>query len=196
MSSSVSALFQPLRVGTTDLQHRVVMAPLTRLRANKDHVHGELAKTYYAQRSSVPGTLIISEATLIAPQAGGYTNVPGIWNDAQIAGWKTVCVSPRPTTTVCTEFTAQRLRMPFTPTALTSSSNLGPLDVLPILPSSGRKVALISSPPALSPSITAGLVPATESRLSRANLRLRRLKNTLNCTPRRRATLSRQASTA
>ncbi|KAI9459254.1 putative NADPH2 dehydrogenase chain OYE2 [Lactarius psammicola] len=90
MSSSVSALFKPLRVGTTDLQHRIVMAPLTRLRANKDHVHGELAKTYYAQRSSVPGTLIISEGTLIAPQAAGYTNVPGIWNDAQIAGWKTI----------------------------------------------------------------------------------------------------------
>jgi len=90
MSSSVSALFQPLRVGITDLQHRVVMAPLTRLRANKDHVHGELAKTYYAQRSSVPGTLIVSEATFIAPQAAGYANVPGIWNAEQIAGWKAV----------------------------------------------------------------------------------------------------------
>ncbi|KAH9039321.1 putative NADPH2 dehydrogenase chain OYE2 [Lactarius pseudohatsudake] len=90
MSSSVSALFQPLRVGTTDLQHRVVMAPLTRLRANKDHVHGELAKTYYAQRSGVPGTLIIAEATFIAPQAAGYANMPGIWNDAQIAGWKPI----------------------------------------------------------------------------------------------------------
>ncbi|KAF8270075.1 putative NADPH2 dehydrogenase chain OYE2 [Lactarius quietus] len=90
MSSSVSALFQPLRVGITDLQHRVVMAPLTRFRADKDHVHGELAKTYYAQRSSVPGTLIITEATFIAPQAAGYANAPGIWNGAQIAGWKTV----------------------------------------------------------------------------------------------------------
>jgi NADPH2 dehydrogenase len=49
MSSSVSALFQPLCVEITDLQHRIVMTPLTRLRANKDHVHGELAKTYYAQ---------------------------------------------------------------------------------------------------------------------------------------------------
>ena len=92
MSSSTSALFQPLRVGNTDLQHRVVMAPLTRIRANKDHVHGELAKTYYSQRSSVPGTLLITEATFIAPQAAGFTNVPGIWNDAQIAGWKSVSV--------------------------------------------------------------------------------------------------------
>ena len=91
MSSSASSLFQPLRVGTIDLQHRVVMAPLTRLRANKNYIHGELAKTYYTQRSSVPGTLIISEATFIAPQAAGYANMPGIWSDAQIAGWKPVC---------------------------------------------------------------------------------------------------------
>ncbi|KAH9177322.1 putative NADPH2 dehydrogenase chain OYE2 [Lactarius sanguifluus] len=95
--SSVSSLFQPIRVGTIDLQHRVVMAPLTRNRANKDHVHGELAKTYYTQRSGVPGTLIITEATFIAPQAGGYPNVPGIWNDAQVAAWKAVCVFLRST---------------------------------------------------------------------------------------------------
>jgi len=67
-----------------------VMAPLTRYRANKDHVHGELAKTYYTQRSSVPGTLIITEGTFIAPQAAGYRNVPGIWDDAQIAAWKEI----------------------------------------------------------------------------------------------------------
>jgi NADPH2 dehydrogenase len=81
-----------LPVGAINVGHRVVMAPLTRFRANKDHVHGELAKTYYAQRATVPGTLIVSEAAVIAAQAGGYANVPGIWNDAQIAGWKTVRV--------------------------------------------------------------------------------------------------------
>ena len=89
-SESVSALFKPLRVGAMNLQHRVVMAPLTRFRANKDHVHGELAKKYYSQRSSIPGSLIISEGTVIAPQGGGYPNVPGIWSNAQIAAWKAV----------------------------------------------------------------------------------------------------------
>ena len=74
------------------------MAPLTRYRADKDHVHGELAKTYYAQRSRVPGTLIVTEATFIAPQAAGHENVPGIWSAAQIAGWKSVGVFPYPTT--------------------------------------------------------------------------------------------------
>jgi len=90
MSSSASALFQPLSVGAINLRHRIVMAPLTRFRANKHHVHGELAKTYYEQRASVPGTLIITEGTIIGPQAGGYANVPGIWNDAQIAAWKAI----------------------------------------------------------------------------------------------------------
>jgi NADPH2 dehydrogenase len=73
-----------------NLQHRVVMAPLTRFRANKDHIPSVLAETYYSQRSTVPGTLLVTEATFIAPQAAGYPNVPGIWNDAQIAGWKAV----------------------------------------------------------------------------------------------------------
>jgi NADPH2 dehydrogenase len=45
---------------------------------------------YYAQRASVPGTLLITEATFIAPQAGGYDNAPGIWSKEQITGWKTV----------------------------------------------------------------------------------------------------------
>jgi len=93
MSSSASALFRPLPVGAVNVGHRVVMAPLTRFRASKDHVHGELAETYYTQRASVPGTLLVTEATFIAPRAGGYANAPGIWSGAQIAGWKAVRTS-------------------------------------------------------------------------------------------------------
>ena len=93
MSSSVPALFRPLRVGITDLHHHVVMAPLTRLRTNEDHVLGELSRKHYAQLSIIPETLIISEATFIAPQAAGYANASGIWNAARIVGWKTVRVS-------------------------------------------------------------------------------------------------------
>ncbi|OSX62236.1 hypothetical protein POSPLADRAFT_1056819 [Postia placenta MAD-698-R-SB12] len=86
----VPKLFQPTKVGTSILSHRVVLAPLTRFRADKAHVHGDLAVEYYAQRASVPGTLLITEATFIAAKAGGYDNVPGIWNDEQVAGWKRV----------------------------------------------------------------------------------------------------------
>ena len=85
--SSIPKLFQPIRVGTADLQHRVVMAPMARFRADAQHVHGPLALEYYKQRTSVPGTLAITEGTIIAVRAGGYRNVPGIWSDEQISGW-------------------------------------------------------------------------------------------------------------
>jgi len=90
MAASLPKLFQPIRIGTTSLQHRVVLAPMTRCRANAQHVHGPLAVEYYKQRTSVPGTLAITEATLIAARAGGFNNAPGIWSDEQIAGWKPV----------------------------------------------------------------------------------------------------------
>jgi len=67
------------------------MAPLTRVRANAEHVQLPHTATYYSQRGSVPGTLLIAEATLIAPRAGGHPNVPGIWSDEQIVAWKKVC---------------------------------------------------------------------------------------------------------
>jgi NADPH2 dehydrogenase len=84
-------LFSPLQVGELTLQHRVVMAPLTRFRADKDHVHSNgLGIEYYEQRAESPGTLILSEGVLVAAEAGGSDNVPGIWSDAQIAAWKKV----------------------------------------------------------------------------------------------------------
>ena len=87
MSSYIPKLFQPTRVGTANLQHRVVMAPMTRLRANAQHVEGPIAVEYYKQRTSIPGTLAITGGTVIAAQAGGYRNITGIWNDEQIKGW-------------------------------------------------------------------------------------------------------------
>ncbi|VDB93775.1 unnamed protein product [Peniophora sp. CBMAI 1063] len=90
ISQTTPKLFQPMKVGNTDLKHRIVLAPLTRFRADDNHVHTDLAIEYYAQRASSPGTLLITEATFIAPQAGGYPNAPGIWNDAQIAAWKKI----------------------------------------------------------------------------------------------------------
>ncbi|VDB93763.1 unnamed protein product [Peniophora sp. CBMAI 1063] len=94
MSSSTSqlapTLFTPIRVGNMHLQHRIVLAPLTRYRAIDDYVPSDIAVDYYAQRASTPGTLLITEATTIAPRAVGYFNVPGIWNNAQIAAWKKV----------------------------------------------------------------------------------------------------------
>lgn len=88
MSASVPKLFQPTKVGRVNLKHRVVMAPLTRYRADEQHVHTDLGVEYYSQRGSTPGTLLITEATFIAAKAGGYANVPALETDAQVVAWK------------------------------------------------------------------------------------------------------------
>ncbi|KAL2802078.1 FMN-linked oxidoreductase [Aspergillus granulosus] len=84
-------LFKPLKIGNIQVQHRVGMAPLTRLRATVNRVPTAMMKEYYSQRASVPGTLIITEGTMISPAAaGGFPQAPGIWNDAQIAAWRLI----------------------------------------------------------------------------------------------------------
>jgi N-ethylmaleimide reductase len=81
-----SDLFDPVVLGPYTLANRIVMAPLTRSRADDEGVPGELQATYYAQRASAG--LIISEATNISPQGKGYIRTPGIWSKEQVEGWK------------------------------------------------------------------------------------------------------------
>ncbi len=81
-------LFTSLRLGAMQLPNRIVMAPLTRMRAGARNVPTALNAEYYAQRSSAG--LTISEGTAISPQAQGYPNAPGIYTSAQIAGWRIV----------------------------------------------------------------------------------------------------------
>jgi NADPH2 dehydrogenase len=83
-------LFQPLQLGKAKLSNRLAMAPLTRFRADDDHVQLPFVKEYYSQRACVPGTLLITEATPISPRAGGYKNVPGIYTEPQIKAWKEI----------------------------------------------------------------------------------------------------------
>ena len=81
-------LFDSLQLGPLTLPNRVVMAPMTRSR-NDDHgVPTELMATYYGQRASAG--LILSEAIYISPGAKGYSRIPGLHNDAQVAGWRKV----------------------------------------------------------------------------------------------------------
>lgn len=73
------------------LQNRLVMAPLTRFRADDNHVPIlPMVKDYYAQRACVPGTLLVTEATFISPQASGYASVPGLFHPDQLKAWKEV----------------------------------------------------------------------------------------------------------
>lgn len=85
-----SKLFEPVRIGHVNLQHRVAMAPLTRLRADENHIQLPIAQEYYSQRASVPGTLILAEATLISQAHGGVPYASALWNEAHIAGWKSI----------------------------------------------------------------------------------------------------------
>ncbi|KXN83313.1 putative inactive dehydrogenase EasA [Leucoagaricus sp. SymC.cos] len=89
---SPSNLFKPRTINAQiQVKHRVVLAPLTRIRATKDHVPTlPLMKDYYSQRASTPGTLIIGEATMIDPRAGGIIHAPGIYTKEHIAAWKEV----------------------------------------------------------------------------------------------------------
>ncbi|NGY05212.1 alkene reductase [Solimonas terrae] len=82
------SLFTPLHVGDLLLPNRIVMAPMTRTRADAAHVPGELIATHYAQRASAG--LLIAEATLSAPGTSAYKTEPGIYSAAQVAGWKRV----------------------------------------------------------------------------------------------------------
>jgi N-ethylmaleimide reductase len=81
-------LFTPLRLGAIELPHRIIMAPLTRMRAGERGVPTALNAEYYAQRSSA--ALIIAEGTAVSHQGQGYPGAPGIYTAEQIAGWRTV----------------------------------------------------------------------------------------------------------
>jgi NADPH2 dehydrogenase len=95
-SATLLKLFQPVNVGTMSLAHRVVMAPMTRYRANINYAHGDLGLEYYSQRAGVPGSFIVTEGTIIDPRAGpGPQTVPHISTSDQIQGWKRVSVQLR-----------------------------------------------------------------------------------------------------
>lgn len=81
-------LFSPIHFGACELRNRIVMAPLTRNRAGPGDVPGPLAAAYYRQRASAG--LIIAEASQISPQGKGYAATPGIYDAAQVEGWRLV----------------------------------------------------------------------------------------------------------
>jgi 2,4-dienoyl-CoA reductase-like NADH-dependent reductase (Old Yellow Enzyme family) len=83
----MSGLFDPLVVGALRLRNRIVMAPLTRCRAEGGgRVPNALMAEYYVQRASAG--LILSEGACVTPMGVGYADTPGIWSDEQVAGWR------------------------------------------------------------------------------------------------------------
>jgi N-ethylmaleimide reductase len=124
MSNEV--LFTPLRLGAIQLPNRIVMAPLTRMRAGPNNVPTALNAEYYAQRSSAG--LIISEGTAVSPQAQGYPSSPGIYTAEQIAGWRGV--------TDAVHAHGGRIVMQIEHNGRNSHSSLLPDGSLPVAPSS------------------------------------------------------------
>jgi N-ethylmaleimide reductase len=83
-------LFSPVQLGSLQLKHRVIMAPLTRSRSvQPDSVPGDLMRTYYEQRAS-NGALIIAEATNISLTSRGWLGAPGLYTDEQVKGWTAI----------------------------------------------------------------------------------------------------------
>lgn len=80
-------LFTPFEKGSLKLKNHLVMAPMTRSRAI-DNLPNELMAAYYAQRSGAG--LIVTEGTSPSPEGLGYARIPGIYSEAQVAGWKKV----------------------------------------------------------------------------------------------------------
>lgn len=84
----MSQLFTPTQIGRYSIQNRMVMAPMTRSRADDAGVPSDLVSTYYAQRASAG--LIISEGVFPSAMGKGYVRTPGIETPAQVAAWKQV----------------------------------------------------------------------------------------------------------
>ncbi|KAI0826126.1 FMN-linked oxidoreductase [Irpex lacteus] len=91
MATTEPKLFTPIQFGPNTLQHRVVLAPMTRFRSDDNHVPiTKLVAEHYAARAAVPGTLLITDAVYISARAGGFANAPGIWNQEQVDAWKQI----------------------------------------------------------------------------------------------------------
>jgi len=86
--SAKPVLFSSVKLGAWSLKNRVVMAPMTRNRADRAGVPQQLMATYYAQRASAG--LIISEASQVMPGGQGYPCTPGIYSAEQVTGWRAI----------------------------------------------------------------------------------------------------------
>ena len=84
----MNALMQPMRMGELELANRIVMAPMTRSRADSDAVPTAIMVDYYAQRASAG--LIVAEGTAPSADGLGYCRTPAIYNPEQIAAWREV----------------------------------------------------------------------------------------------------------
>jgi N-ethylmaleimide reductase len=158
------SLFSPLRVGPYQLKHRLALAPLTRMRAEKPSLAPRpLNAEYYAQRAT-PGGLLIAEASPVMATAFGSPGVPGIYTEQQVAGWRKVVDAVHAKGGV--------IFLQLWHVGRVSHSSFQPGDVLPVAPSAvaiphdlktgtaDGKVTVYETPRALETSEIPGVVDA------------------------------------
>ena len=122
---SKESLFSPLQLGVLQIPNRIIMAPLTRMRAGPNSVPTPMNAKYYAQRASAG--LIISEGTAVSLDAHGYPSAPGIYTAEQIAGWRVV--------TDAVHARGGRIIMQIAHNGRNSHSSLRPDGSVPVAPS-------------------------------------------------------------
>ncbi|CAI3922813.1 2 [Commensalibacter communis] len=84
----MASLFDPIQLGSIHAANRIIMAPMTRGRATKDHIPTEIMIDYYRERASAG--LIIAEGTGISQEGLGWPYAPGIWSKEQVEAWKPI----------------------------------------------------------------------------------------------------------
>src|SRR5579863_7866571 len=139
-------LFAPAQLGPYRLANRIVMAPLTRCRAQAGDVPSPFAPDYYRQRASAG--LIIAEATQISQQGKGYAGTPGIYSAPQVEGWRAV--------TQAVHDAGGRIFVQLWHVGRISHPSLQPGGALPVAPSAIRPEATSYT--------AAGFVPCVEPR--------------------------------
>jgi 2,4-dienoyl-CoA reductase-like NADH-dependent reductase (Old Yellow Enzyme family) len=84
----------PFKLSSHKLEHRVVLAPMTRMRASDTGIIHPRAAEYYSERTT-PNSLLISEGVVIHPRGRGFPNTPGLYNNEQVQAWKPITQAVR-----------------------------------------------------------------------------------------------------
>jgi N-ethylmaleimide reductase len=142
----LDTLFTPYTLGDLTLPNRMVMAPLTRNRADENGVPKPMTATYYAQRADAG--LLITEATQVSEKATGYVFTPGAYTGEQARGWRTV--------TDAVHDKGGRIFNQLWHTGRVSHPSLQPGGTDPIAPSAVRADTMVFTP--------SGFEPATRPR--------------------------------
>ena len=142
--SPASLLFQPIQVGSLALKNCIVMAPMTRNRADARDAPHPLNARYYAQRASAG--LIVTEGSQVSPQGKGYPGTPGIYSPEQVEGWRLV--------TEAVHARGGRIFLQAWHVGRISHPSLQPGGALPVGPSAVRPAGSAMTPTGLQPFVT------------------------------------------